>query len=160
MSIRGRLLAGLLLGLIGLYVAAGLTMYFSARALLQRQFDATLAAKAQALASLMRLTPGGRIVLEPVEAPQAWNGAAGGADLYEVWAEDGSPLLRSPTLGQNDLCSGPLGGQIADAPRFAGAVLPGGVSGRIVTFRLSPAAEDEDEHDSALDARKQPAIAC
>lgn len=152
MSIRGRLLTGLLLSLIGLYVAAGLTMFVSARALLQRQFDATLAAKAEALASLIRLTPGGRVTIEPLETLPAWNGASG-SDLYEVWAEDGSALLRSPALEKNDLPRG----QIAEAPRFAGAVLPGGASGRAVTFRLTPASDDEDEHDTATAAKdRQP----
>lgn len=145
MSIRNRLLTGLLLGLIGLYVAAGLTMYFSARAVLQRQFDATLAAKAEALASQMRLTPGGRVALESVDVSPAWK-AAGGGDLYEIWAEDGSVLERSPSLGRNDL---PRGDAVTEAPRFAGALLPGGVSGRVVTFRFSPRGEDEDESEHA-----------
>ena len=109
---EGRLLTGLLLGLIGLYVAAGLTMFVSARALLQRQFDATLAAKAQALASLIRLTPGGRVTIEPLETLPAWNGASGG-DLRGL-GRGRIALLRSPALEKNDLPSVDLPG--TDSP--------------------------------------------
>jgi signal transduction histidine kinase len=159
MSIRGRLLAGLLSGLIGLYVAAGVTMYFSARAFLQRQFDTTLAAKAQSLASQLRLTAGGHVALEQLESSPAWNGTAGSAEFYEIWAEDGSPLLRAPVLGQNDLRRVPLGGSLAEGPSFADALLPGGSSGRIVSFQMSPAPEEEDESGDGSAAGKGPASA-
>jgi signal transduction histidine kinase len=144
MSIQRRLLLSLLSGLIGFYVAASLAMYFSARMFLQREFDAALAAKALTLAGLVRSMPDGRLALEPLEASPAWSSAAG-PDVYQVWAEDGTVLLRSAALGRDDLPCG----QATETPRFFDAALPGRVSGRIAAFRMSPTVEDEDERGAA-----------
>ena len=68
-------------------------MFFSARAFLQRQFDASLAARAQSFASMLRMMPDGRVTLEHLENTPAGNGTTGRAELYEVWGEDGSVRL-------------------------------------------------------------------
>ncbi len=156
MSIQRRLLLGLLLGLIGLSVASGLVLFFSVRIFLERQLNATLIAKAQAFGHFIRLMPDGQLALEPSQNPQAWNEGAAGAEFYQVWAEDGSTLLRSPDLGQKDLPRGPA----ADSPGFADGALPGGIPVRIVTFRFVATMEDDDETASSkpqqLNAEQRP----
>ncbi len=143
MSIQRRLLLGLLAGLMALYVAASVTLFLATRIFLQRQFDATLTAKARTLGSLLRLMPNGQVSLEPSETPEAWSGSSA-VEFYQAWAEDGEVLLRSSAVGQNDLTRSP----VANVPCFADAELPGGTAGRVVTFRLTPILDDEGEHDS------------
>lgn len=142
MSIHRQLLFGLLLGLVLLFALAGTAFYFSVRAILNHQFDAALAAKANTLCSLLARKPSGQVELELPQTPSLPLGIAARAEYFEIWREDGTLLFRSSALGRSDLPRCALG----SAPQCTETQLPDGHPGKAMLLHFVPPV-DEDETD-------------
>lgn len=150
-SMRGRLLFGLLLGLIILLAVSGTFFYLYMRTVLERQFEAALAAKADALCSLVKWQSNGELELELSQDRSSHRGLHGSFEYFQFWREDGTVVARSPALGKNNL---PYSG--ADNSRFEPIVLPNGNPGKVLIRRFVPRDEDEDRADGR-NARAQTA---
>ena len=112
-------------------------------AVLARQFDAALAAQANAICSLIKLQPNGEVESELPQRPMSPFGTDAHFDFFQVWREDGSVLMRSPALGASDLPHSAAAGTTV----FENTVLPVGHPGRVVELRFVPVVEDEDLTD-------------
>ncbi len=141
MTIRTRLLAFLVPALLLALVAGGTATYLIARANLLRQLDAAVAARAEALASLVTFDED-HFEFEFDEAQERDLGEV----YFEFRAEDGAVLRRSRSVRGEAL-------PVADEGRahmsFADARLPDGRRGRggVLTFqpRLDDPAELADQ---------------
>lgn len=152
MSIHKRLLFGLLVGLLLLFAASGSLLYCYMRAVLRGQFDAALAAKAHAVASLIKQEPDGRVELDFSADWMPEFGPRGRSDYFQVWREDGTSLRRSASLAGSDLAHG-IG--TSGSPRFSEVTLPDGRPGRCVELQVIP-VPDENEEDEEEEHRGQP----
>lgn len=111
-SIRRRLTRELLGAAMLLLGVAWLAFFFIARDELIEQFDDALRAKALAVAALAQ--PGrGQWQLAGSGGLSRDFGAAHPRDFFEVWAADGSPVLRSASLRGGDLAPPPSAGRVA-----------------------------------------------
>jgi signal transduction histidine kinase len=145
-TIRGRLLALLLIGLTAVLAVGGFAVHWIAGASLLRQLDDSLRARAESLAALVTVEPRG-IVFDP-EGLWAHSMADAG---YEFRTADGRVLHRSgsagipdrppPTANGNDHRDG---GCV-----FADIELENRAPGRAVWMTFQPRIEDEvdDEAD-------------
>jgi two-component system heavy metal sensor histidine kinase CusS len=160
MSIRRKLILGLLLGLIALLLVSGTILYSYMNTVLSGQFDVALTAEARVICGLVKLQHNGEI---EIDNPQgAISQLGGGASLryFQVWREDGTVLLRSPALGKNDLPGFNSGGATAaDAPAFADFELPQGRPGRVVLMHFMPVPEDEDVPSDAASHKSSAQLA-
>lgn len=130
-SIRRAILARLVLGTALLLLAGTLAFTLGARALLSKQLDASLRAKASSLLALfeqegplLEFDPAGAYMpeFEPGEAPE----------YYQVWRGE-KPLVRSPSLGEADL---PKRFGTEEEPLAFDLELPDGRRGRAVGAEL------------------------
>ena len=140
MSIRGRLLVGLLAGLGLLSVAGGAFLYWCVEGVLSRQFDAGLEAQAHAIGNLLKQQPDGGTEFEFSAESMPEFAAGGRSRFFELWREDGTLLERSPPLGQRDL---PLPADADAAPVWSDLAWPDGRPIRAVAIRLVPKADDD-----------------
>ena len=150
-SLRSALILGTILGTAVVLVAAGALLYSFVRAGLVAEFDQSLADKARLVASTTDQTADG-VELDFQELDLRGFGAADPSSYLEVWAADGSPLFRSPSLGQGHLER--VAGTV-DSPAFRWVSLPDGRPGRLVGITLAPRVDEED-HDDRPEARDEP----
>ncbi len=124
MSLRLRLLVGLLAGLTPLLAAAGVAVWARTRAVLTREFDAALRAEAARVVADTEYDEDGKLAVDAPARPDVF---------FQLWLPDGQTIGRSANLEFNDL------------PRREGDVkLPDGRPGRAMLLRFAPApAEDE-----------------
>ncbi len=122
-------------------LAGGLGLYLSLRKALETQFDKALATKAQALVTASEIDDGQFEIDLDVQAFAGFGSRAPG-DYFEVFAADGSPVQRSPSLGTADLALPEDFARIESG--FADIVLPDGYPGRAFWKTFVPAI-DEDE---------------
>lgn len=144
-TIRQRLTRRLLLTVGLLLGLGGLTVWLCARAALLAQFDATLRAKAQAIAALTE-QKGGRIELELAHETLRGFESRTGPDFFQLWRADGAPVERSRSLGAAKL---PRQAGPAHAPVFWNLTLPTGQPGRAVGLRFQPAGGDAKRRATA-----------
>jgi hypothetical protein len=104
-SIRRRMTLLVCAGIALLLLVGGVAMYWTIRAVLTAQFDATLAAKAQALIVAVELDEEDLEVDLDVREFAGFGSRAGG-DYFEILAADGRTLEKSPSLGNDHLRSG------------------------------------------------------
>ena len=127
-SIRRRMTL-LVCGCIALLLlGGGVVLYWTIRAVLTAQFDATLAAKAQALIVAADLDEQDLEIDLNVQEFAGFGSRAGG-DFFEVLGPDGRTLEKSPSLGADHLI-------FRDVKTFSayGAIkLPDGRSGRALS---------------------------
>jgi signal transduction histidine kinase len=128
---------GLLLGL------GGLGVYASTRAALLEQFDATLRAKAMAIAVATQQEDG-RITLEVPERFMHEFEGRSGVDLFQMWRQDGTTFRRSPSLGGSDL---PRNQGIRESQAAWNLTLPAGIEGRAIGLVFSPHVSREEGED-------------
>ena len=84
----------------------GLGIYFLVRHSLLAGFDAALIVEARALAALIEQGNGAIAVeYEPQQMPEFLPGRH--PQFFQMWLQDGSTLLRSPSLRQRDLSDTP-----------------------------------------------------
>lgn len=141
-SLRGRLMAGLLIGM-GVLLAAGggiLDRVLSTR--LRRDYDAALLTRAKSLATLTE-QGSGRVWLQYTDEVMPDFGLRDRPDYFEIWLANGLAVERSRSLGKRDL---PHSGSPFDRPRLRDLVLPDGRAGRSVEITFHPLSEQEEDH--------------
>lgn len=118
-----------------LFLLGAFGLYFSLREALQTQFDGTLKAKASALILASEVDDGELEIDLDVQAFAGFGSSAPG-DYFEAFDADGTSMLRSPSLGSNQL-EPPA--EFFDSERgFSDIDLPEGVSGRAFWTVLRP----------------------
>lgn len=138
-SIRGRLIARLLVGLAVLSLGGSAVTYWFARMALTKQFDAAVLAKAKALAALVKqerdrkgletefeYEPGSMPEFERAERPE----------YFQVWMPDGSIFAKSASLKDAELTK--IEAAFADVQMPAAKEVQ-----RAATYRFVPHIEDE-----------------
>lgn len=159
MSIRRKLILGLLLGLMTLLVVSGTILYSYINTVLSSQFDSALIAEAHVVCSFVELHHG-KIKVEVPQEPISQLGPGAGLQYFQIWREDGTVLMRSPALGKNDLPHT----NATDTPVLANIELPQGRAGKTVLLSFMPVAEhkdkeeeEEEEHEKDKDKSLRPA---
>jgi two-component system sensor histidine kinase QseC len=121
-----------------LIVTAGAAVYVCARAGLQRQFDATLRAKAETLQMLTEQKSSGIEIDFSGEDMRGYE--AGGGDFFELRAADGKMVAHSPALHEELL---PIRGS-SDAPTLYDVKLFGTQRARVINIRFYPRLDEEN----------------
>jgi signal transduction histidine kinase len=138
LSIRARLLVGVIGGMAVLLALFAALVYGLISRSLVGGFDAVLEAAARAIAgSVEQSETAVTADLDEREIPEFQR--SGQPDYFQLWREDGSVLLRSSSLnGDNLKASGsPL------APDFRAVLLPDGRRGRAISTTFLPKMDDE-----------------
>lgn len=148
-SIRRHLNKTLCLAAALLLPLGGLSVYWTAKNLLIAQFDATLAAKAQALITAAEIDDEEFEIDFDVQAFAGF-GKQSNEDYYQIWMADGSSLQRSPSLGLSDLSHPSPGDHAVRHMTFAETLLPDGRSGRILWKSFVPADDDHYAYGRVL----------
>jgi two-component system, OmpR family, heavy metal sensor histidine kinase CusS len=153
-SLRSRLLLGMIAGMTVLLVLFSVVLYYVIRDALEEQFNRSLAASARLLAAGVELN-----ISEEDEEDQGHQDEKNGVDMefdiqmmpefqrkkrpsyFQIWRQDGSVVVRSPSLKQNDLAKfkGPK-----FKPVFRSMRLRGDRPGRAVSLKFMPRIDDED----------------
>lgn len=139
-SLRGRLLLGTGIGSTVVLLAAGLILYALVRMSLREEFDATLAAKARALMTLVE-QDGDKIDFEAANLDMPEFERADHPEYFELWLADNNVLARSKSLRERDLAR--YGGT-SGAPAFHKVHLPDGRRGRLVSLVFTPRQENNE----------------
>jgi two-component system sensor histidine kinase QseC len=158
-SIRKHLTLHLLLGFTILLGTVGAVIYYSARAELYREFDASLRVKAVAMAALTK--PGkDKVDFEFPKRAQPVEGPTSVIEFYQLYDSNGTSLVRSPSLGEADL---PRQLGTLQAPACWSFTLPDGSPGRGigVQFTAKPPPKDKkptppDPKAKAREEAKEP----
>ena len=101
-SLRTRLLAGIIGGMILLLIVFSLLIYFVIRSTLVKQFDISLASVAQILAASVEIDANGiDVEIEVQQMPEFTD--PNHPMNYQIWNLDGQVISRSPLLGTDDL---------------------------------------------------------
>ncbi len=143
-SIRRRLNYSIIASLILVLLAAAAYLYVRVSAEVEAVFDTALYDKAQALISLTELDE------EGLEFDFAEDGVmrefVDGDDLqyYQLWELGTGPLLKSPSLGENEL---PRQGREPGQYGFADLLLADGRRGRLIEIGFMPRVEDEEDEE-------------
>jgi signal transduction histidine kinase len=136
-SLRLRLAAGVG-GALGLSLCAfSLVLYATFSRALWRQFDERLAQDARAVANMVEERARGPWEIEPAVLEDFENQY--GAVYFEIWMDDGTVLVRSPSLGARDL-ERP---RLHEATQVVAARLADGRNGRLLRTFLPPRADEE-----------------
>ena len=145
-SLRAQLAVGLSLVFLLLLAAGGAALYVSTRAVLLREFDASLRVRANSLAAFTEYENGNVTVdLADKTMPEFERGPH--AAYFQMWLVDGTTLRRSPSLGTADLPA-----HLADEPNltFSSITLPEGTPGRAIGLRFHPHVSDEPNRTESL----------
>ena len=130
-SLRARLTLRLLLGGALLLGAAGAVLHWQMRRALTAEFDATLRATAQSLASLTEQRQGeASLDFAGENMPQFER--RDGAEVFLMRTADGREIERSPSLGAATL---PLRAGSPEVPEFFDTTLPDGRALRCAGLR-------------------------
>ena len=140
-SIQMRLMVGLLGSSLLILGIGAAVIHFATRALLFREFDSTLRAKAMALAAATDVKKGGVEFDLADELLQEFSRARS-AEYFQLWDSKGKTLARSPSLGTNDLA---CLFSTTSSPRFWSLRLPNGHHGRAIGFQFTPEGDQTDE---------------
>ncbi len=153
-SIRWRLLVGIATTTLIVFSMTAATLFLAIRAMSWNEFDESLAAKARAMATLVK-QDGQEFVIPFDPHPMQEFARKIRPEYYQIWDEDGTVLARSRRLAQRNLMQ--IQGSFA-APRFRSAVLPDERPGRMVGVQFLPTVkgetleiEDTAENDDAED---------
>jgi len=101
-SLRIRLLAGIIGGMILLLILFSLLIYVVIRSALVKQFDASLTSVAQILAASVEVDANGIDVDIEVQQMPEFNDPNHPMN-YQIWKKDSQVISKSPLLGTNDL---------------------------------------------------------
>ena len=142
-TIRGRLLAMLMIGLAVVLTAGGAAVYWIAHASLVRQLDAGLRTRAMALASLVTFDDG-KVEFELDEGETETIGDS----YFEFRTRSGDVLKRSGNLAGASL---PGRADLGDGFVYDDVELPGHVDGRSVWLAFRPRVDWEVGSDARPD---------
>src|SRR5947209_18416145 len=101
-SMRRQLIWTLVPGVVALIAAAGAGLYFYVEETLERSVDNAVAAKAEALAAMVRMEDDRQPHLR-IPDQYATEFSSKGSPLFQIWRQDGSTLARSASLGAADV---------------------------------------------------------
>ena len=136
-SLRSRLLAGMMLASALLLAAFGSVVYTMTRRSMRTEFDGALEATARALIAAIEIDGGTvEMDLDPDKMPE-FRRTHHGRAYFQYYADDGTSLIRSDSLGDGDLA---LSGGAMDEAVFGARMLPDGLGGRAVTITFDPRA--------------------
>ncbi len=143
-SLRTRLLAGIISGMILLLIVFSLLIYVVIRSTLVKQFDTSLASVAQILAAAVETDANGIEVEIEVQQMQEFI-APDHPMNYQIWNPYGQVISRSPLLGKSDL---PCFHGSLDKPVFK--VFPGPENHpyRAVGTMFLPRVETDESNDA------------
>jgi signal transduction histidine kinase len=146
-SIRRRMTLLVCGGIALFLLGGGFALYWTIRAVLTAQFDATLAAKAQALIVAADLDDEDLEIDLNVQEFAGFGSRAGG-DFFEVRGADGRTLEKSPSLGADNLISR----AVQPFPTYGPIKLPDGRSGRAIwkSFESSAGGPAQSENLSVI----------
>ena len=147
-SLRSRLLFWMLGSIAVLLALFGAGVYAAIRHALEAQFDASLAASAQALSANVEHDEDGTEI--ELDAQKLHEFQEGGPAFFQFWLASGRTLRRSPSLGRADLA--PFSGTGGQA-RLRAVALPSGQPGRAIGIEFVPRS-DEDEDGRVARAAK------
>ena len=140
-SIRAQLTLRLLIGGALLLGAAGIALHWQVRVALTGEFDATLRATAQSLASLTEQKQGhASFEFAGENMPQFER--ANGPDIFLIRTSDGREIERSASLGTASL---PLRAGSPEAPELFDTRMPDGRTFHCAGLRFTPQEEEDDE---------------
>ncbi len=140
-SLRARLTLRLLLGGALLLGAAGAVLHWQMRRALTDEFDATLRATAQALASLTEQNHG-KTTFDFAGENMPQFERKNGCDVFLLRTADGHEIERSPSLGTATL---PLRAGSPEMPEFFDTTLPNDRALRCAGLLFTPQIEDDDK---------------
>jgi len=142
-SLRGRLLAGMVISAAVLLTGFGGLVYALVQRSLYAEFDAALVTTAHALAAAAEWDDEEfEIDLHAERVPEFQREDR--PAYFQFWSENGKVLMRSPSLADRDLSR--LDGTMAN-PTIADQVLPDSRPGRAVGIQLVPGeGEDGERH--------------
>ncbi len=139
-SIR-RQLTRELLGVFLFLLGGGLVaIYFAARDELIEQFNDALRAKALAISALTEVE-GGRVTVRLTDSFLRGFQEENSQDFFELWSDEGKPILRSASLRGADL---PVRTGTFDRPRFWNFELVDGHPGRAIGVVFQPKGDHEN----------------
>lgn len=146
-SLRIRLLAGVVTGMLLLLAGFSIVVYSVVRSSLLDQFDATLISTAHVLTATVELERDDEEPEMEFEArvdtlPQYQQ--ADGPGYFQIWNGQGETTARSRSLGENDL---PLFSGDFENPLFRQFTLSTGAIVRAVGLEFMAPYERDDEHD-------------
>jgi len=148
-SLKGRLLLGIIGGMMVLLIAFSAIIYGVIRSALVKQFDASLAATARVLAASVEQNDDGiELDLDVRMMPEFVSTDRPG--YYQFWADDGTVAARSPSLGTDDLprFEGGLG-----VPVFQVLETRNGQRGRAVGLKFKPGSDRADDQQQPAELR-------
>jgi two-component system sensor histidine kinase QseC len=143
-SIRRRLTVRLLATVLVLFIASSLLLYTYVRARLTREYDATLAARARAVASLIQFDPKDGLEYGATDQDLAEYRPDENPIFFQVWRDDGTTIARSPSLENHAFTFTPVYYQTVQA-----LTLPNGRSGRVLWLQTLPRVEEENRTAAA-----------
>ncbi len=126
---------------LAILLFGGIGLYFSIKQALERQFDRTLATKAHALITASEIDDGEFEIDLDVQAFAGFGSLAPG-DYFEIFTDDGTTFMKSPSLGGRQLTKP---NEFGERDReFADIVLPDGMHGRAYWRAFVPAIDDDE----------------
>lgn len=144
-SIERRLITTLVLGSLLILGMGGALLYFSARTVLYRRFDADLKTRAQAMMALTTQEQTGIVFEIPKEMTKNYRRREKG-DYYQLWLADGRILARSPSLADTSLSPAAVD---MGSSEYWDLVLPNGEKGRAIGVQFIPESEEQNPTRSA-----------
>lgn len=145
-SIHAQLTLRLFIGGILLLGAAGITLHWQVRRALVTEFDATLQANAQSLASKTE-QKNGRVGIEFSADSLRPYELANGPDVFLLSTSNGKEIRRSASLGSSAV---PIRDGTFDLPMPDGRML------RCIALRFAPSVEDEEDEEKHV--RRKPDV--
>lgn len=142
-SIRTLLTIRLLAGGTLLLGGAGFALLWQVRHSLTAEFDTSLRATAQSLASLIELKHG-KAHLEIAGDIKPQFDRPNGREFFLIGTSDGREIERSVSLGSATL---PLHANSPEAPAIFDSTLPDGRAFRCAGLRFTPREEEDDERE-------------
>lgn len=170
LSLRARLLSGIITGTAVLLAILCTLIYVSMRRNVIHQFDKSLLTTARLLSAIIQdegfqeekagphdngvndqaseKSPNRELEFEfDVRMTPEFNDDDGGA-YYQFWSQDGSLTVRSPSLGQRDLQQSE---GVSTIPTYRECILPDGNRGRAVSLGfLTRGSEDEQDQQKGI----------
>lgn len=140
-SLKSRLLAGTVGGIVLLLAVFSLLVYTAIRSALLKQFDKSLASVAHMLAASVELDANDiELEFEVQQMPEFQD--AKRPTHYQLWDTNGTVAAKSPLLGAQDL---PIPDAALDAPVFLNSQDASGRRQRAVGLKFTPRVADGDE---------------
>jgi len=150
-SLRARLLLGIVGGMMLLLLVFSLVIYTLIRRALVNQFDTSLLSTARMLAASVE-QDGDEVELEFKVQQMPEFQKAERPTYYQLWRQDGTVVVRSSSLGADDLLyfQGPL-----DEPFFQEFKIKTGQPARAVGFKFNPRIADNEGRNSSQPTKTQ-----